>query len=421
MTASSESNRKVVPLLCGREGTRSFGDNLSTPYIPYYLMRLQATASQMGIFRALQSVLPNIFQLPWGYLSDRMGRRIIFIVIGGVLMSITLFSSIFVSDVTLLILIFSVNAIGYSMMIPTYSALLGDRIEHGRRGREFSRIVNYALAAGVFANLFVLFYFSITPPEDVNAYRTLFIISSGIGLASIVFLLPIRETNVTPERIKLITPSKFIPEFKYLIRVQGIYTFFMSLSWPLFYFTMVDVLGAKNAEIAIVSLLGAVSTIGFQKVVGMVLDRAGPVGLIIGSRFLFVIVPLGYGLATSVYHIYILTLILGLGMAIVNVAFNAYILDISSEETRGEYFAYFNLVSGVAGFTGSILGGYLASWLGGIYPVATALLIIYIVSGIGRFSSACMFFKLKGVKKYPSTTRQVAGEVLSRLRNLFGE
>ena len=411
-----KQKERTVELLGAREATRSFGDNMSMPYVPFYLTRLNANIQQLGVFQALQSILPNLFQLPWGYLSDRLGKRVPFIVAGAVLAAITLMFAAFVSDITLLIVIFSLNAIALSIMIPATSALQGDKIKHGQRGKSFSRIMNFALVAGIFGNIVVLVYFSFVPSTDVAAYRTLFIGGALFGLVSVVFLFFISEKNGAEHKPKLVTPSQWSKEFRFLIYAQIVYNFFMSFAWPVFFITMAYVLDASNIEIAASTLIGVVATIAFQPLVGKMIDRAGPTGCIILSRFLFVMVPFAYGFASSMNQIYVLNVLLGFGMASINVAFTAYILDVSTEETKAEHFAYFNLAVGAVGFAGSLIGGYLANYLQTTMPLVTALLIIYVISGSGRFASSFLFFKLKDPKKYPTTTRQIAYEYVTRIR-----
>jgi MFS family permease len=414
--ASDEKNGRTIRLIGAREATRSFGDNLSMPYVPFYLTRLNASLSQMGVFQALQSLLPNLLQLPWGYISDRLGRRVPFIVAGAVLASMTLVFAAFATDVMLLIVIFSLNAIALSIMIPTTSALQGDKIKHGERGKGLSKILNFALVAGILGNIVVLVYFHFYPSTDVDVYKTLFLVGAAFGLASIVFVLPIKDSNVGRHKLKFLTWSKLSREFRFLVKAQVTYNFFMSFAWPVFYITMAYVLKASNTEIAISTLIGVVATIAFQPLVGKVIDRAGPVGLIIVSRFVFVIVPFAYAFANAMWQIYILNLVLGVGMAIINVAFTAFILDVSTEETKAEYFSYHNLMVGVAGFVGALIGGYLANYLQNIWPLATALLIVYFISGFGRLAAANMYFGLGDSKRYPTTTRQIANEYITRIR-----
>jgi len=411
-----EKKDRTVTLFGAREAVRSFGDNVSMPYVPFYLTRLNATLSQMGVFQALQSLLPNIFQLPWGYISDRLGRRVPFIVAGAVLASMTLIFATFVSDVTLLIMIFSLNAVALSIMIPTTSALLGDKIKHGERGRGLSKILNFALVAGILGNISVLVYFTLFSSTDVDVFRTLLVVGAVFGLVSVVFIIPIKDKGSSKVKHRFVTWSKLCPEFRYFVKAQVIYNFFMSFAWPVFYITMAYVLGASNMEIAISTLIGVVATIAFQPLVGRVLDKAGPVGLIIVSRFVFVIVPFAYGFANAMWQIYVLNLVLGVGMAIINVAFTAYILDMSTEETKAEHFSYHNLAVGVAGFAGSLIGGFMANYLQSIWPLATALLIVYVASGFGRLAAANMYFDMRDSQRYPTTTRQIANEYITRLR-----
>lgn len=412
------ANKRTIRLFSASTATKSFGDNVSMPYIPYYLARLNASVGDMGIFQALQNLFPNIFQLPWGYMSDKVRRRIPFIVLGTLATSLTLLAILFTTSVPILILILSFNAIAISMISPTWSALLGDKVKHGRRGKTFSHITNFGLASGILGSIAVLFLFSLSPPKDYTAYRTPFLVGALFGLASIAFILPLRERCKAGKRVRLVKPSELGRDFRRFLGAQSAYNLFMSMGWPLFYISLANVLGATNVDIALLTFVSIAATIAFQPIVGRLIDLAGPTWLITLSRFLFICVPFVYGFATSLIHIYILNIFLGMASSIVNVAFNTYILDLSPPRAKAEYFAYYNLTTGIAAFAGSLMGGLLATYFQSLWPLATALFAVYIICGFGRTATAFLFLRLKDPKKYPSTPRQVAAAYIERIRGL---
>jgi MFS family permease len=196
-------------------------------------------------------------------------------------------------------------------------------------------------------------------------------------------------------------------EFRFFVKTQVFYNFFMSFIWPIMTITQITVLKASNLEVAILSLIGSVATVAVQSQVGKLMDRVGPVNMISASRFMLVIVPLVYGFATSMYHLYVMNLLLGVALAIGNVAFSGYILDIAPPRKRGEYFANFNTAIGSVTFVGSLIGGYMANYLMGFWGLWYGLLAVYTVSFAGRLAGAIWTLKVKECRNYPERMRDV--------------
>jgi MFS family permease len=423
--------KRIRKLFSGQAAVSSFGNNISQPYIPYYLIKFKASEFQMGMFQALQNLFPNVLQLYWGYLSDKVRRRLPFIIIGTVAASLLLYSITFTTNVTVIIVVLAVSAAIASMGAPAWSALMGDRIKHRHRGKNFSHIANYSLVAGLLGTIAVLFIFSAGKPGDITPYKWLFIAGAVIGLVSLVFVLPIKDrkknrnhrkdkiNGKNDNSLKILKPSQLDGDFRYFLWAQGAYNFFMSMGWPLFYVTQAEILGASNIDIALIAFVGIGATIAFQPLVGKLIDKTGPVWFITASRYLLIIVPFTYAFATSIYQIFILNIVIGLASAAINVAFSTYILDISPPDTKAEYFAYYNLTCGIAGFFGSIFAGLLADSLKPMWGLWMALLAVYMICGFGRIVTSFFFLKIKNPKRYPSTPRQLAAAYWVRVRGIW--
>jgi len=207
--------------------------------------------------------------------------------------------------------------------------------------------------------------------------------------------------------------------FRNLVVMNSFFNFIMSIIWPILYLTYVNVLGANAFEIGIITITSTGATLFFQTRVGKLLDLIGPMPQILISRFAFISVPIVYALATQVWHIYLLNIALGFASAMANVAFFAYIMDVAPDERKGEYFAVYNTIIGVACFFGSIIGGYLAFFFQNYFgpgELVIALGAVYAISAVGRMAGALLFMKLKDPVKYPQTLRGVIKGAFYRWR-----
>jgi MFS family permease len=298
------------------------------------------------------------------------------------------------------------------MVVPNWSALLGEKTGFQGRGRVFgnlSRVGGVASLAGTLLAAFIVFH---APPTDAAAFHVPFLVAAAVGVLAALVLLLVRESRAGAEGGGEAGRATMDPErrsdFLYFVKAQTFYNFFMSMAWPLIPITVVVVLGASNLHIVMITVVSAVSTILLQSQVGRLLDRVGPVALIQASRFLFVIVPLAYGFARDLWVIYLVAGLMGVPTAIVNISFNAYILNVAPPAKRAESFSLFNGAIGIVTFAGTLLGGYLAHALGGwTGDVWLGLLAVYLISFAGRSVGAFLCLRVRDPTKYPESFDQV--------------
>jgi len=380
--------------------------------VPVYALRLNASSIDLGWLQAIQNFFPNALQIPWGKLSDRMGRRTPFIIVGTALAALAYLMMIASSTAFLVILSALFQAIATSAVIPAWSALVGEKVPVTARGKSLGSLGRWAGLAGIVGSVVAIFVVSSAPPDSSSVFHLLFLPAFMAGLVAALIILAMRERKSTPKTAEASDPEngngdEKLCDFKFFVKTQVFYNFFMSFIWPIMTITQITVLGASNVEVAVLNLIGAVATVAVQSQVGKLMDRVGPVNLISASRFMLAIVPLVYGFATSMYHLYVMNLLLGIAMAIGNVAFSGYILDIAPPLKRGEYFANFNTSIGSVTFVGSLIGGYMASYLMGFWGLWYALLAVYLLSFAGRLAGAIWTLRVKECRNYPERMRDV--------------
>jgi DHA1 family multidrug resistance protein-like MFS transporter len=390
----------------------SFGSGMAASSVPVYALRLNASSIDLGWLQAIQNFFPNALQIPWGKLSDRLGRRTPFIIVGTSLAAVAYLMMIASSTALLVILAALFQAIATSAVIPAWSALIGEKIPVTKRGKSLGSIGRWAGLAGIGGSLVTIFIVSGAPPDSSSVFHLLFLPAFVAGLAAALIILLLRERKSVQKHEAGVDPDsgnedEKLCDFRFFVKTQVFYNFFMSFIWPIMTITQITVLKASNLEVAILSLIGSVATVAVQSQVGKLMDRVGPVNMISASRFMLVVVPLVYGFATSMYHLYVMNLLLGVALAIGNVAFSGYILDIAPPRKRGEYFANFNTAIGSVTFVGSLIGGYMANYLMGFWGLWFGLLVVYIVSFAGRLAGAIWTLKVKECRNYPERMRDV--------------
>jgi len=407
----------------------NLGKGMADPYVPFLALGLGATPPELGWLQAFTNLFPAVMQVPWGKLSDFFGRRIPFLIIGGVMSFALYFFMMGAMDAWQLIILVAIQMFIGSMMIPTWSALVGDVTTVKNRGAVMGRFFAVSSLASLIGTIFA----GAVIPNAGSTFERFalpFFIAGASGIVGSLILFEIMEQKkrmfASPKTLFKFGLKSFIfisdlsenKDFRNLVVLNTTFNFIMSIIWPILILTYVSVLNASALEIGIMAVISTGATLFFQTKVGKLLDVIGPMPQILISRFAFISVPIVYALATQVWHIYALNALLGFANAMANVAFFAYILDVAPEEKKGEYFAVYNTIIGIATFVGSVIGGYMAWFFLNYYhgDWVLGLGAVYAVSALGRAACSVWFFKLKDPVTYPDTLTGVIKKTFKRWR-----
>ena len=77
-----EEPRQVPGAIYANQIVGSFGSGVAAPFVSSYAKRLNATGVELGWLQSIQNLFPNVLQIPWSRLSDRLGRKTPFIIVG---------------------------------------------------------------------------------------------------------------------------------------------------------------------------------------------------------------------------------------------------------------------------------------------------------------------------------------------------
>lgn len=394
---------------------RSIVNSLSigtvNPFLGAYAVKLGASSSEMGWFQSSTNLSNNVMQVFWGRLSDGLKRRIPFIVLGSLIVSGLWIPIIFVTSASQLIILLAIQALLGSMATPAWTALIGDLVPSFKLGRANATINLWASIGSLIATLssgIIMIAIGGTLQEMFLVPLTVATIC-GVTSSLIMFKLKEKKNN---EKLNLkehfaskilgldvLARAKKMPYFIKYCYVEGIFQFFMSISWPLFSITQIRILKASMLQIALLSVVQSFVTIIFQGWAGRLADNVGRKPLLVFFRFSLVTVPIAYVLSPDINTLIVVGAFWGLAQALGQASATAYLLDVSPEEYRGSFTALFNLVIGVITFFGSLIGGYLSDYMIGLYGLITGLQIVYIISTVGRGIGAAAYLTLKETLK----------------------
>jgi len=362
----------------------SLANNFTTPYFSYVTARLTNSNLIIGYVQGL-GLFNSLLQVLTGNIVDRKNNRVKLILISSFLVALACISLYFIWEPILLALIFTAIIALQGIYGGAWNALLGEMSQRNNRGRFLSNFVIISEIGAIVAMIAAipLSYYT-------NSFRVAFIIGGILFIASALVLLNTQEIKVKRENLRF-SSLKNIREFYIANFTYGI---FWGFAWPLFTITQVKVLNMKPYEYATAQVIGTISTLAFQPLAGKMVDKDRRMSMFWG-KFGLVIFPIGFSLASSPIHIYLLNAFTGLISALVNVAYTAYLYDLAPEGYRGRFSAEFNLVNNVATMIGSLTSTSLVDYMVSHFSLTEALNTAYLIATIGRASTAFMFLRLK--------------------------
>jgi len=422
-TVEKPSNNNNLKPLYVRSVVNSFGSGTVNPFLSVYAVKLGASPSEMGWFQSISNLAPNMMQIPWGKLSDKIGKRIPFILLGSLITAVLWVPIMFVTSATQLIAVIAIQLVLGSMAIPTWTALIGDLVHSSKRGITTATINRSAAIGSLLATLSSGYLMVMIKGTLQQMFLVPLLIAVFCGVASSLAMILVHEkpNPNSPSGSSIFSirdvakQVRSNPNFVRFTVASSIFGFFMSISWPLFSITTIEVLNATMLEVALISVIQGAITIALQPLGGRLVDRVGRRQLIIADRLGLILVPTFYGLAMNISHLYVASIIFGIIFAFGDIALLAYLLDVTQEEFRGTFTAFYNLVVGTFYFVGSLAGGYLANYLVGIFGLVLGLQLVYALSAVGRALGALTFISIKEPFKYPSTLRKELRSMVQKL------
>lgn len=407
-TAKDKTKAELTPLYI-RSIVNSFGVGMVNPFTGAYAVKLGASASDMGWFQSSSNISNNVMQIFWGRLSDKLKRRIPFIVFGSLIVAVLWLPMIFVTNATQLIILLAIQALLGSMATPAWTALIGDLVPSLKLGTTNATINLWASVGSLIATAtsgIVMIQIGMQPQE---MFFIPLIVAVVCGITSSIIMLRIKERkvnerpnskgNFASDIFDILKFTRETPDFVRYCYVEGTFQFFMSIAWPLMAITQIKVLNASMLDIALFTVVQSLVTIIFQGWAGRLADRIGRKPLLVFFRFSLLTVPIAYAFSPNMNTLIAVSAFWGLSNALGQASMTAYLLDVAPKEYRGSFAATFNLVVGVTSFFGSLIGGYLSDYAIGIFGLVLGLQIIYMISLIGRTIAATLYLTLRETLK----------------------
>jgi len=375
--------------------SNSTGESFFSTFFPPFAALIGLSGTLLGLITSIRNLLGSLFQGIFGRLSDKFGRKY-FLVAGFAGNFAVIVLLIFVRHPVMLIIVSILQAISVSIIAPVWNASLGDITKIKERAFFIGRIsaLGLVISVGLQLVITIIFYLAdtilkgklifnwiIDIPLEIQ-YKIIFVIAAINYLICIILALFLKETKAENTEFK--TPHIFEAfkdrSFRKFLIINSLNGLMMSLSWPLYPLTQINILHMDFWEVSIYFASFTVFIGIGQFIGGKISDKIGRKKLIAYGRIsLFIFGPL-WILAIyfdSWWLLLIEGVITGFPVGIAFVGINTYVLDISHKELRGTYTGLMQFFWGITTFIGSLIAGIVSDALTKEVGITTMAIIMF--------------------------------------------
>jgi MFS family permease len=365
-------------------------------YLPLLANALGANGKQIALLAASQSLGAMLALYPGAWAAQRTQSRRWFVlfyagILGRVALLLTALAVALFSGQTALytvIALFTIRAFLGNFALPAWTSLAADIIPERLQAKYFASR-NFAINGATLA---------LTPIGglllDHYGFPGGFVVALFVSLAfGVVATYAYSRLPDPPARHKAekrpaarMRPGVILRDRRFVMFMIATFAlqFSTQIAGPFFNVYLKNGLGASNFLIGWIVTVSALSGLLGQLFFGDLLSRRGPLSVSRLSMIFVPMLPFMWIFVTQPWMVIGINLIGGAMWAAFGLANFQYLLDITDEENREEYVAFFQTTIFLALFLAPFIGGVVVDHFG--YKPA------FFISGAGRLVSTAMFF-----------------------------
>ncbi len=392
----------------------------TSPLIPLFVVALGGSLADVGIIAAATSIASVPAFVLWGWLSDRMKRRKVFLLLGFVGTAVSFFAMALGFDLSQFYLANLLIGFLGAASAPVGAVLVMETTEREQWPNRLA-FMSQLTGVGWIVGLSVgVIWLTIGPAlvSNLGAMRGLFVIGAALSLASGLLVgawlqeptehverhsIHLADVHFQVERVKFL-PVRMLhyidprnhrgkgaklpkPLRLYLLSVFLLFSGFTAF-YGFFPILLQQVYGFSNPEVFAVYIASqAASVATYLRVGNWVRERGSRTTQLYASLGRTVLFPsfllLGLlPLSPDGILLGILLLHAGVGLcwAIINVSGSTLVSHLAPEEGRAEALGAYNAMQGFGSILGPLLGGFAAEFYG--YSPAIGASVVFILAGV---------------------------------------
>lgn len=361
-----------------------FGQQIFDSFMALFFDEFGVPLGEIGLLFTVFSLTSGFVSIPAGFISDRVGRKIVITTSLFFLAAVVFGYSL--AETTLHLYILRIlHGASFGFIFPVARAYVMDKTTEENRGQTMGAFV------------FVITMAQMVAPtvggvlrDRIGSFDTLFYISAVFSLIAALFLMTaVRDFGKGFQVQKMRLPTRELLHnkvFAVILLMFGMLYFGVGIFAPVMAIFAVKELGMSY------SLLGVLFTIYLfwyaisQLVAGSLSDKYGRKTLLVYPLFIYAIAMFVSGLSVNYVMFFFAYLCVGIGAAPYGTVAYSLIGDAVEPELRGTASGAIALVQSVCIAVGPIVGTTLAE--------ATSLRVPFFVTACVAFSTIVMLFVL---------------------------
>ena len=379
-------------------GIVSFLNDLSSemisPILPRFITFLGGGSLAVGLIGGLMESISSILKVFCGYLSDRTGKRKVFVFSGYFTSSIFKLMLAFSKTWQHVLVFVSLERVGKGLRTAPRDAIIADSVKDEReRGKGFGIHRSLDTLGAIFGSFFaaILLWHNLT-------FKTIILIAAIASFLSLIPLTRVKETEKERQDVSLRIGLKNLPKrLKLFILVSATFAF-ANFSYMFFLLKAQETFPdgmLKNVIPVFLYVLFNVFYAAFAIPFGMLSDKIGREKVIVFGYLLFSLTTLGFAFFNSMFAFIFLFALYGVVFAIIDGNQRAFISDLSTKDLRATALGTYHTTVGLIALPSSIIAGTL--WK--ISPATT-----FIFGSVVSFVSVLLFlYWLEEFKKQSKT------------------
>lgn len=349
------------------------------PTLSVYVEDVTRDLSVVGVVISMYGLWQAVARYPLGIISDSLGTRKPFIIVGLLLSAVGAYVMMTATDATGLIIGRGITGlaaatwvllmVGFSSLLPPDKAVQATAILNmvNSAGRTISTGVNGVL-------------------NQLGGYSLAFKLAIGASILSALIFLPVHDTALKPRKTSLKAIGKLTMRPDVLIPSLVAAVIQIAAYAAVFGFLPIIArnFGANDNQISLMSMLNIIVGVGGNLVISMIIKRTGtkPV-LLVGVTLIGISMAL-IAMAHSLWMLFASTMILGLGWVSISTLTGLSIRYVREEE-RSTAMGLHQSIYGFGMFFGPYIAGYLAELMG-VQSMFWVLLGVVLLGGyVGTF------------------------------------
>ena len=330
------------------------------PTLAVFAGSVGASLSVIGFIVAAYGFVQFLLRIPVGYLSDRTGKRVPFIIAGLVATAIGDVGMALLSTPWMLVFWRGVHGIGAASFVPLSVYFAGFfRPENATR----ATALMVALTSGtqVFVSLL-----GGKLAEEFGAPST-FWAGAIFGVAGIIAMAAAGERPIPAHTPMSLRRFGRVMAVRRLLVVSGLAAINQYLTFALtmgFVPVLADRLGASSTDLGVLTTLGFLAYAVASLIAATAAARIGERNLVVAGSIVAALAALTLPLASTVFQIYALQVVGGLGKGVVFPILMGLAIKSAPESERASAMGVFQAVYAIGMFAGPATAGAVAEAIG---------------------------------------------------------